>query len=91
MSAQGQLDRLAQGLNALRQEPHTAAQFARETRLHCADLLKALPPRYTEVLHNLLDRLESSALFAGDSCSFSHSELLNSLQLWSDKARSQLA
>lgn len=53
--------------------------------------LAALPPRYGEVLLGLLDRLESSALFAEESCSFSHSELLASLRLWADKAQSQLA
>ena len=38
----------------------------------------------------LLDRLESSALFSDESCSFSRSELLGSLQLWTDKAQLQL-
>lgn len=91
MNAAAQLDQLRNGLTHLRSAPHTAARFAQDTR-HCAtDLLSALPPRYTTVLHNLLDRLESSALFAEESCSFSHKELLDSLQLWVDKAREQLA
>jgi hypothetical protein len=42
------------------------------------------------VLHALLDRLESSALFAEESCSFSQTDLLDSLQLWLDKAQLQL-
>jgi hypothetical protein len=37
-----------------------------------------------------LDRLESSALFSEESCSFSHSELLDSLNLWLDKAEQKL-
>jgi hypothetical protein len=86
-----QLDRVQHALTNLRAAPHTAAQFAQDTRQGAAELLAALPPRYTEVLHNLLDRLESSALFAEESCSFSHKELLDSLQLWVDKARGQLA
>jgi hypothetical protein len=53
-------------------------------------LLAALPPRYGEVLQQLLDRLESSALFSEESCSFSQKELLDSLQLWFDKAGAQL-
>ena len=54
-------------------------------------LLSALPPRYGEVLLGLLDRLESSALFTDESCSFSHRDLQDSVQLWLDKARALLA
>jgi hypothetical protein len=38
----------------------------------------------------LLDRLESSALFSEESCSFSHGDLLDSLALWMDKAELRL-
>jgi hypothetical protein len=41
------------------------------------------------VLLNLLDRLESSALFSEESCSFSQKDLLDNLQVWVDKARGQ--
>lgn len=51
----------------------------------------ALPPRFGEVLGNLLDRLESSAMFGGESCSFSQDDLAASLQTWIDKARERLA
>ncbi len=34
----------------------------------------------------LLNRLESSALFSDESCSFSRHDLLDSVQLWLDKA-----
>ena len=44
-----------------------------------------------EVLNQLLDRLESSALFSEESCSFSQRDLLDSLQTWLDKARGQLS
>lgn len=54
-------------------------------------LLAALPPRYGDVLLGLLDRLESSALFTDESCSFSHRDLQDSVQLWLDKANAQLA
>ncbi len=53
-------------------------------------LLAALPPRYGEVLLNLIDRLESSALFTEESCSFSRKDLLDHLQTWVDKARGVL-
>ena len=64
----------------------TASALSDTTRAQ-ADLLAALPPRYTEVLHGLLDRLESSALFSEESCSFSQKDLVDSLRLWVDKAR----
>ena len=54
------------------------------------DLLAALPPRYAEVLNGLLDRLESSALFSEESCSFSQKDLVDSLRMWVDKARGVL-
>ncbi|MGH6625438.1 MAG: hypothetical protein ACRECD_02655 [Burkholderiaceae bacterium] len=63
--------------------------FSAEARGHEA-LLQALPGRYREVLLQLLDRLESSALFSEESCSFSQSGLLDNLQLWLEKARAQL-
>ncbi len=71
--------------DALRAGRCSPAVFSQQARARTA-LLAALPPRYTEVLLNLLDRLESSALFAEESCSFSQTDLLDSLQLWLDKA-----
>lgn len=53
-------------------------------------LLAALPARYAEVLHGLLDRLESGALFSEESCSFSQKDLIDSLQMWLDKAGAAL-
>lgn len=53
-------------------------------------LLQALPPQFDTVLQDLLNRLEASALFAEESCSFSQTDLHDSLQLWLDKARSKL-
>jgi len=81
---------LQEGLDALRQGARSPADFSRQARAQ-QTLLDSLPPRYTEVLHGLLDRLESSALFAEESCSFSQTDLLDSLQLWLDKAAAQLA
>jgi hypothetical protein len=50
-----------------------------------------LPEKYSEVLGNLLDRIEASALFSEEICSFSQKDLLDSLQAWADKARAQLS
>ncbi len=80
---------LQAGLDTLRAGQGTVASFSQQARAQTA-LLAALPPPYAEVLHGLLDRLESSALFAEESCSFSQRDLLDSLQLWLDKAGAQL-
>ncbi|MGE8396437.1 MAG: hypothetical protein ACN6NT_02400 [Comamonas sp.] len=53
-------------------------------------LLTALPERYGPVLLQVLDRLESSALFTEESCSFSQSDLHNHLRQWMAKAHEQL-
>lgn len=84
-----ELDALAQGLAALRAGQVRVADLSAQAR-QSQVLLNALPARYREVLLGLLDRLESSALFAEESCSFSQTDLLDSLQLWVDKARAQL-
>ena len=76
-------------LDAFTQGQLTASALSDTARAQSA-LLAALPPRYTEVLLGLLDRLESSALFSEESCSFSQKDLLANLQLWLDKARELL-
>jgi hypothetical protein len=53
-------------------------------------VLTALPPRFGEVWQDLITRLESGALFDAESCSFSQSDLHESLQLWLDKAQNRL-
>ena len=50
-------------------------------------LLGALPERYRTVWLGLIDRMESSALFTEESCSFSQTELIDSLSIWLDKAQ----
>jgi hypothetical protein len=84
-----QLQALQTALEGVRGDPTAAHAFSTQARAQTA-LLAALPPRYSEVLHNLLDRLESSALFSEESCSFSQKDLLESLQMWVDKARGQI-
>ena len=53
-------------------------------------LFKALPPKFEQVWLELVDRLESSALFSEESCSFSQTDLLDNLALVLDKAEAKL-
>ena len=53
-------------------------------------LASSLPPQFGEVLNNILDRLESSALFTEESCSFSQTGLLENLEVWIQKASERL-
>lgn len=46
----------------------------------------SLPPRFAPVMDELLRRLEMSAVFAQDSCSFSSSAIADQLALWLDRA-----
>jgi hypothetical protein len=66
-----------------------ASAFVIQARAH-SDLLQALPEKYRTVYHDLLDRLESGALFSEESCSFSQRDLLDSLALWASKAQAAL-
>ena len=87
--AQTQLDALQAALNQLRNGALTPHALSDLSRAQTA-LLDTLPPRYAEVLLGLMDRLESSALFSEESCSFSQQGLLDNLQVWVDKARGEL-
>jgi hypothetical protein len=89
IQAQVQLAQFRQQLQQLDATPHSATALSQQARSSQA-LLTALPPRYSEVLLSLLDRLESSALFTEESCSFSQSDLLDNLLTWADKAKARL-
>ena len=84
-----QLTQLRNGFAQLRQQQMAAATLGLQARDSHA-LLQALPARYAEVLLDLLHRLESSALFSEESCSFSQHDLLANLELWAEKAQAQL-
>ena len=90
MSATQQLDAIAAHIAALNGGGGGSVTTLSNDARASAELLGGLPPRYSEVLLNLLDRLESSALFSEESCSFSQKDLLDNLQVWIDKARGQL-
>ena len=87
--AQQQLAALVGALQQLRSDTLAVADFSHLAQ-NQAVLLAALPPAFATVLQQLLDRLESGALFSEESCSFSQKELLDSLQLWLDHAQRQL-
>ena len=86
LEATRQLQQLRSGFEQLAQAQISAAAISQQTRAATA-LLQTLPPRYSEVLFNLLDRLESSALFSEESCSFSQKDLVANLRMWVEKAR----
>ncbi len=85
-----QLAQLRTGFAQLAQQQLSAAALGAQARASGA-LLTTLPPRYAEVLLNLLDRLEASALFSEESCSFSQKDLFDTLEQWADKAQARLA
>ena len=82
------LDALLGQLEACTQGQLGVAQLSQHWRDGAATL--PLPPRFGEVLGHLLDRLEASALFSEESCSFSQQDLLSGLRTWADKARQAL-
>ena len=88
--AQQQLADLQASLSQLRRGQMSVAQWSAKAQAS-RDLLAALPDRFVTVLNELLNRLESSALFSEESCSFSQGDLLDSLQMWLDKARERLS
>ena len=89
LEATRQLQQLRSGFEQLAQSQVSASNLSLQARAASA-LLQTLPQRYGEVLLNLLDRLESSALFTEESCSFSQKDLMDNLQTWADKAQIQL-
>lgn len=84
------LNALDRSLAQLRADALGVAAFCAQARAQ-EPLLAALPPRYGEVWLGLLDRLESSALFSEESCSFSQSALLDNLDMWLQKAKEKLS
>jgi hypothetical protein len=89
MSATVALATLRMALTDLRNNALTDRAFIQTARSQEA-LFKALPPKFAEVWLELVDRLESSALFSEESCSFSQTDLLDNLALVLDKAEAKL-
>ncbi len=85
VAAQISLTQLRDALAALRVDASTDRRFVQLARSQDA-LFQALPPKFEEVWLGLVDRLESSALFNEESCSFSQTDLLDSLEMVLNKA-----
>lgn len=82
------LTRMTDALTACTQGDLPQQEMIQRWRSGAASL--PLPEKFGVVLGDLLDRIEASALFSGESCSFSQQGLFDNLQLWADKARTQL-
>ena len=83
------LTALRQGLEAARSGAMPASELATLFREH-AGRLEELPERFGQVLEGVLMQLESGGLFTEESCSFSQQDLLESLQVWVDRAQARL-
>jgi hypothetical protein len=81
------LTRMTDSLTACNRGALPQSEMIRQWRSDAASL--PLPDKFGTVLDNLLDRIEASALFSEESCSFSQKDLFDSLQLWADKASAQ--
>ncbi len=85
----GSLDALARAAASLKQGELDAKLFA-QTVADSSELIAALPPAFERVMNDIVTRLEASALFGGESCSFSHADLYNALDHWLERARVRL-
>lgn len=72
---------LEDALAALRDGRLDAHALAAQWRAAAADW-PGLPPRYAAVLDKLLAPLEASAMFGEESCSFSRTDLADTLAQW---------
>lgn len=81
---------LRAALGDLQHKRITIASFCQAWRSQTA-LLADLPPRYGQVLEDLLGRMEAGSLFTEESCSFSPEDLQANLAVWLDKAAQTLA
>jgi hypothetical protein len=88
--AASELQALRTAFERLRRGELMAHAFT-EQAASLSTLFAALPPRFQEVWQDLVTRLESGALFDAESCSFSQSELHDSIRLWLDKAGERIA
>ena len=88
MTPMATLNTMTEQLQACQQGTLPVSDLVRQWRDSAAQL--GLPERFGEVLGNVLDRLETGALFSEESCSFSQTDMLASRQVWADKAQAQL-
>lgn len=84
------LQTLRNSLDDLQHRRVAISSFCQTWRAQRA-LLEALPPRYGQVMEDLLGRMEAGSLFTEESCSFSQEDLQANLAVWLDKAKQTLA
>ena len=84
-----QLEGIAQQVQRLSEGQASIEALIAQT-VAADELRRQLPPAFSTVLDNLMDRLQASALFTEESCSFSRQDLIDSLRLWLDKARERI-
>jgi hypothetical protein len=89
MSYDSTVDAMQDALRAAQQNELPISSFCQSWRKQAAQLTE-LPPRFREVLEDLLSRLETGSLFTEESCSFSQADLLTTLDMWLDNARQSL-
>ncbi len=89
MSHASSLQTLRSALDDLQQQRIPMSDFCRTWRAQTA-LLAALPSRYSQVMEDLLGRMEAGSVFTEESCSFSLEDLQANLAVWLDKARQTL-
>jgi hypothetical protein len=90
MPHQQSLQSLRIALGDLQHKRISIAAFCQAWRAQTA-LLSALPPRYGQVMEDLLGRMEAGSLFTEESCSFSQEDLQANLAVWLDKAEQTIA
>ena len=71
MSHEHALQTLRSSLDELQHKRIGTQAFCQTWRSQAA-LIGALPPRYGQVMEDLLGRMEAGSLFTEESCSFSH-------------------
>jgi len=89
MSHTPALQTLRTSLDDLQHKRISIQAFCQTWRAQTA-LLGALPPRYGQVMEDLLGRMEAGSLFTEESCSFSQEDLQANLSVWLDKAQQTL-
>jgi exonuclease VII small subunit len=67
-----------------------AASLARACRAQ-THVVSQLPAAFSNVLDDIVTRLEAGAMFSEESCSFSQGDLVAQLQIWLAKAQEKLA
>jgi hypothetical protein len=90
MQYESLFNRLRDCANELRAGTSDVRAFA-QALSDAAPIIAVLPPAYERAMTDIVTRLESAAMFGGESCSFSHSELYDTLDTVLEKARQRLA